>query len=80
MKLEMNTNTRRRLSRVGAGLLAVGLMVAAPCPSVRAQQPPDDFGADAGGGESKGRPLDGYFGTGILAALAVFIIGKGARR
>jgi hypothetical protein len=69
----MNLNTRRWYSRFGASLLALGLFVA-PCPTVHAQEEP---GAD---GESKGRPLDGYFGTGILAFGALYLIGKSARR
>jgi len=69
----MNTNKRRWFSRMGASLLAIGL-VTVPCPPAHAQEePPAD-------GESKGRPLDGYFGTGILAFGALFLIGKSARR
>ena len=75
MKMDTNTNTRRRFRRAGAGLLALGLLVAAPCPRVHAQEEPV-----AEDGESKGRPLDGYFGTGILAFVALFLIGKSARR
>jgi hypothetical protein len=70
----MNLNTRRWFSRFGASLLALGLFVA-PCPAVYAQEEPE-----AEGGESKGRPLDGYFGTGILAFGALYLIGKSARR
>ncbi len=33
-----------------------------------------------GGGDSKGRPLDGYIATGMLCGLALFIIAKSARR
>ena len=75
MKMKLNTSTRRWFSRAGAGLLIAGLMVAAPCPRVHAQEEP---GAEEG--ESKGRPLDGYFGTCILAFGALFLIGKSARR
>ncbi|APW59980.1 hypothetical protein [Paludisphaera borealis] len=69
----MKFDTRRWFSRIGASLLALGLVVA-PCPSVHAQEEP---GGDA---ESKGRPLDGYFGAGILAFGALYLIGKSARR
>lgn len=78
--MNTNLNIRRWTSRVGAGLLALGLLAVAPSPSVHAQQPPDDFGAGAEEGEGKGRPLDGYFGTGILAFGALYLIGKSARR
>jgi hypothetical protein len=44
------------------------------CPAVKAQ---DD---DAAGGESKGRSLDGYIATCLLCGLALFIVGKTARR
>jgi hypothetical protein len=54
------------------GLLALGLIF---CPPVRAQ---DEEGG--GGGESKGRPLDGYIATGMLCGLALFVVGKSARR
>jgi hypothetical protein len=43
-------------------------------PSVRAQE------EEGGGGESKGRPLDGYIATALLCGFALFVIGKSARR
>jgi hypothetical protein len=58
---------------LAAGLLALGLTV---CPPVRAQ---DEAGGGEGG-ESKGRPLDGYIATATLCGLALFIVGKTARR
>jgi hypothetical protein len=74
----MNPNTRRRWIRIGASVLALGLLTAAPCPSVRAQ---DGTGLpEEGESGGKGRPLDGYFGTAILAFGALFLIGKSARR
>jgi hypothetical protein len=57
-----------------AGFLSVGV----PPAPVAAQEAPPNPEAPAEGGS--GRPLDGYFGTGILAFLALFIIGKSARR
>jgi hypothetical protein len=42
--------------------------------SVRAQE------EDVGGGESKGRPLDGYIATAALCGLVLFVVGKSARR
>jgi hypothetical protein len=44
-------------------------------PAARAQ---DDGGG--GGGGDKGRPLDGYIATAALCGLALFIVGKTARR
>ena len=51
--------------------MALGLI---GCPAVRAQD------EEAGGGESKGRPLDGYFATSLLCGFALFIVAKTARR
>ena len=51
--------------------MALGLIF---CPAVRAQD------EEPGGGESKGRPLDGYIATSMLCGLALFIVGKTARR
>jgi hypothetical protein len=60
-------------------LLAAGLILSAPMPSmVRAQAP--DEAAPATGEEGTGRPWDGYFGTGVLVLLVLFIVGKSARR
>ena len=53
----MSETKRRRFARFGAGLLALSLATAA-CPPARAQEE-----EPAAEGESKGRPLDGYFGT-----------------
>ena len=46
-------------------------------PTLRAQAPEE--AASPEGGE-KGRPWDGYFLTGILVMLALFLVGKSARR
>lgn len=65
-----------RLSRMCAALFLAatfGLAVA-PMP-VAAQEP----AAEGGEGES-GRPVDGYIATAILAFLALFVVGKSARR
>jgi hypothetical protein len=60
-------------------LLGLGLLVTpAFSPPVRAQPPADEI-PDASGGE-KGRPLDGYLATITLVLLALFIVGKSARR
>ena len=46
-------------------------------PSVSVAQDPEPAPAD---GEGQGRSLDGYFATGALAGLALFLICKSARR
>ncbi len=56
---------------LAAGIVALGLIQS---PAARAQ---DDEGGSA---ESKGRPLDGYIATSLLCGLALFIVGKSARR
>lgn len=67
----MKPMKRRWMSRLGTAMLALGLALSVQ-PAAMAQ---DDFE-----GESSGRPLDGYFGTATLAGLALFIVGKSARR
>jgi hypothetical protein len=68
----MPRNRSRFTSWLASGLLALSLVC---CPYARAQDdnPPAE-------GESKGRPLDGYIATGLLCGLALFIVGKTARR
>ncbi|AGA30488.1 hypothetical protein [Singulisphaera acidiphila] len=66
-----------RLSRMCAALFLAatfGLAVA-PMP-VAAQEP----AAEGGEGGESGRPVDGYIATAILAFLALFVVGKSARR
>jgi hypothetical protein len=64
----------RRLAPLALALgLALGV---APAPSL-AQEPAP---AEGTGEESSGRSLDGYFATGALAFLVLFIVGKSARR
>lgn len=65
----------RRWSRLA--VLALGLTVAmpaAPLPVLAQEEPA------AGGEESEGRPWDGYIATGLFAGLALFLVGKSARR
>ncbi len=69
----MNADRRRWTRAIAAGVLALGLGFSGASGVARAQ----DDGSEE---PSEGRSLDGYFGTAILAALAVFIIGKSARR
>jgi hypothetical protein len=51
--------------------LALGLIC---CPAAHAQD------EEAGGTESKGRPLDGYMATAALCGFGLFLVGKSARR
>jgi hypothetical protein len=56
---------------IASGLLALGLILS---PAARAQN------EEEAGGDSKGRPFDGYIATGMLCGLALFIVAKTARR
>jgi len=60
-----------RVSWLAPGLVALGLIF---CPAVRAQD------EEPGGGESKGRPQDGYIATSLLCGFVLFIVAKTARR
>ena len=63
------------LSRRLASLaLAFSLVAFAPLPIASAQE------AAPGAEEDEGRPLDGYLATGMLAGLAMWAVGKTARR
>jgi hypothetical protein len=57
-------------------VLALALIMGLTATGAFAQneQPP------AGGEGEKGRPLDGYIATGCLVGLALFVVGKSARR
>lgn len=66
----------KRFSRPLAALaLSTALFTTAAPRAALAQEP--EAAAD---GESSGRPFDGYFATGILVGLALFLICKSARR
>ena len=67
----MQQNRSSWIRWLAPGIVALGLIQS---PAARAG---DDEGATA---ESKGRPLDGYIATSMLCGLALFIIGKSARR
>lgn len=73
-------------SKKGRNLLGVPLLAAAlsvgslpgltTTPAFAQNEPP---GAE-GEGDKSGRPLDGYLATGCLVGLAMFLVGKTARR
>ena len=67
---------KNRLKRwIAPAVLGLGLSLNPTfAPPARAQDVPD-----ASGGE-KGRPLDGYLATITLMLLALFLVGKSARR
>ncbi|MGE3818876.1 MAG: hypothetical protein AB7I30_05530 [Isosphaeraceae bacterium] len=67
-------NRSRWLAPLTLGL-ALGL-AQAPVPAHAQEEVP----VEGGEGEGKGRPFDGYFATALLGCLALFVIGKSARR
>jgi len=78
----MTATFRRWLRRIAPVLLVLGLTLS-PIVShpARAQGPNETAPAeDENAGKGTGRVWDGYFGTGVLMFLALFIVGKSARR
>jgi hypothetical protein len=72
----MNALLKRSARRIAPMLLAAGLFLSpAAITTARAQEE----AADTGPG-SKGDPVPGYLGAGLLAMIVVFIVGKSARR
>ena len=72
---------KRWRRRFAVAILGVGLAMApAFSPPANAQGPNDPTPGEAPTGEGSGRPLDGYLGTAVLVLLALFIVGKSARR
>ena len=65
-----------RISRTCVALLLAATFGLALAPAPAAAQEP----VPAEGEDTSGRPVDGYIGYGILAFLALFIVGKSARR
>ena len=66
---------RRSAWRIAPLLLTLGLVLApVASPTARAQEEAPS------GGESKGDPVPGYLGAGLLTMLVLFIVGKSARR
>jgi hypothetical protein len=73
----MKTPRNRCKRWIAPVLLGLGLSLTPTfAPPVRAQAPEE--AADPNG--EKGRPLDGYLGTLVLVLLALFLVGKSARR
>jgi hypothetical protein len=66
-----------RFSRMCATLFLAATFGLAVAPMPAAAQEPAPEGAE---GEASGRPVDGYIATAILAFLALFVVGKSARR
>jgi hypothetical protein len=70
-----NLRNRFKKSWIAPAVLGFGLsLTPAFSPPVRAQETPD------ASGEDKGRPLDGYLATITLMLLALYLVGKSARR
>jgi len=74
----MSQDRRRWTRRLSALTLSLALAAACASGTAKAQEPAPPEGAQ--GGDSSGRPLDGYLATACLAALVLFIVGKSARR
>ena len=72
----MSTTWSRLIRWSALALMALGLSLS---PGFTTPALAQDEPAEAGGGE-KGRSLDGYLATGVLAGLALFAVGKTARR
>jgi hypothetical protein len=67
---------RRSARRIAPLLLAFGLLLSpAISPTARAQEDPT-----ATAEPSRGDPVPGYLGAGLLTLLILFIVGKSARR
>ena len=74
----MTRSSKRWTRWIAAPALAAALGLGlAPSPA-RAQL--DVTPPEGGEGDKSGRPLDGYLATAVFAGLALFIVGKTARR
>jgi len=78
----MTATFRRWTRRIAPVLLVLGLTLSPIIsPPARAQGPNETAPAeDETVGKGTGRVWDGYFGTAVLVFLALFIVGKSARR
>ena len=65
----------RIAKRLAPPMIALAFFLApAAQPTARAQE------ETPAGGESKGDPVPGYLGAGLLTLMVLFIVGKSARR
>ena len=64
--------------RLPLALLAAASLALAQAPSPALAQ--EDYAAEGGEQKATARPFDGYFATGLLVGLLLFIVGKSARR
>jgi len=71
----MRSLLERSARRIAPLLLTLGLLLSpAASPMARAQE------EAPASGDSKGDPVPGYLGAGLLTLLILFIVGKSARR
>jgi hypothetical protein len=71
----MTDRLARSARRIAPLILAFGLVLSpAASPIARAQE------EVPAGGESKGDPVPGYLGAGLLTMLVLFVVAKSARR
>jgi hypothetical protein len=77
----MNQFPKRGRGRLAVAVLGLGLVCSGALDRcVRAQNPNEPAGLNEEPEKGTGRPFDGYMGTSILAFLALFLVGKSARR
>jgi hypothetical protein len=67
----------RSARRIALLILAFGLALSPAASPIARAQTPEEAPAE---GSSKGDPVPGYLGAGLLTALALFAVAKSARR
>ena len=73
----MTSLFRRSARRIAPLLLAFGLVLSPAASPIARAQAPEEPPAE---GSSKGDPVPGYLGAGLLTLLVLFVVGKSARR